>query len=96
MTKNITDTKHSDVDDIKGDISALKSNTIELAKHVKEAGSHKTDDMTEAASMRFKVLTAQGKEQLKSLESKIKEKPLQSMAIAFIAGLVFDALLKRR
>ena len=96
MTKNITDTKHSDAEHIKQDISSLKSNTVDLAKHVKEAGSHKREDITEAASNSFKTLKAQGKEQLKSIESKIKEKPLQSMTIAFIAGLVFDALLKRR
>ncbi|NCO04277.1 MAG: hypothetical protein GW903_08815 [Alphaproteobacteria bacterium] len=96
MTKNIIEAKHSDVDDIKEDINSLKSNTIELARHVKEAGSHKTEDITEAASKRFKALTTQGKEQLKNMESKIKAKPLQSIAVAFIAGLVFDALLKRR
>jgi ElaB/YqjD/DUF883 family membrane-anchored ribosome-binding protein len=96
MTKNIVEPKHLDAEHIKQDISSLKSNTVDLAKHVKEAGSHKREDMTEAASKRLKDLTAQGKEQLESLESKIKEKPLQSMAIAFIAGLVFDALLKRR
>lgn len=96
MAKNIVDTKHSDAEHIKQDISSLKSNTVELAKHVKEASSHKTEDMREATSKRFKALTAQGKEQLESLETQIKEKPLQSMAIAFIAGLVFNALLKRK
>lgn len=96
MTKNIIDAKGSDVNDIKEDINALKSNTIELAKHVREASSHKAEDMTEAASKGYKALTAQGKKQFKNMESKIKEKPLQSIAIAFIAGLIFDALLKRR
>lgn len=96
MTKNIIDAERSDVENIRDDINALKSNTVDLARHVKKAGSHKTEDMTEAASKSFKRLAVQGKEKLKSIEGQIKEKPLQSMAIAFIAGLVFDALLKRK
>ena len=88
--------KYSEVDNIKQDIDSLKSDTIELAKHIKEDGAAKTAEIKEMATERVQTMTEQGKERLKDVESKVKKKPLQSLAIAFAAGLAFSVLMGRR
>lgn len=87
--------KYSEVENIKQDIETLKSDTIELAKHIKSDSSAKVDEMKEMANDRIHVMTEQGKEQLKNVEKTVKKKPLQSLAIAFATGLAVSALMKR-
>lgn len=88
--------KYSEVDNIKQDIDSLKSDTIELAKHIKEDSAAKTAEIKEMATERVQTMAEQGKERLKDVESKVKKKPLQSLAIAFAAGLAFSVLMGRR
>jgi ElaB/YqjD/DUF883 family membrane-anchored ribosome-binding protein len=88
--------KYPEVDNIKDDINSLKSNTIELGRHIKDDGAEKTEEIKKAAQSRLDDLTVKGRDQLKKAEIKVKEKPLQSMAVAFAAGLAFSILMGRR
>lgn len=96
MPKSEIEKKYPEVKEIKHDIDSLKSNTIELGKHIKEDGAAKTEQLKEVASNRLHALADQGKDQLKNIESRVKEKPLQSMAIAFAAGLAVSVFMGRR
>lgn len=88
--------KYSEVDNIKEDINSLKANTIELGRHVKEEGVAKTEELKEVAVDQMHNLAEKSKDQLKNVEGKVKEKPLQSIAVAFAAGLAFSILMGRR
>jgi len=43
----------------------------------------------------LKVLSVTGKKKLKDVEGRVKDKPVQSLAMAFAAGLVLSAMIKR-
>ena len=91
-----TKTKYPEVANIKSDIESLKENTIELGKHVQKDGAAKTEELKEEVSKRVGSLSEAGQEQLKKVETKVKENPLQSMAVAFAAGLAVSVLMGRR
>lgn len=88
--------KYPEVDDIKEDINSLKSNTVELGRHIKKDGAAKTEEIKEAAEERIHTFAERGKDQLKNVEVRVKEKPLQSMAVAFVAGMAMSILIGRR
>lgn len=88
--------KYPEIENIKGDIDSLKENTIELGKHIKKDGSFKTSQLKGVVSDKVQQLSDKGQEQLKNVEGRVKDKPLQSVAIAFAAGLFISALLGRR
>lgn len=86
----------SDVDGIKNDLYSLRDNVTELAKHLKEEGSEKSHQMAEALLARLKEAQSVGRDQLQTLEVQVREKPLQSVAIAFLAGAITSFLFGRR
>ncbi len=87
---------YSEIDDIREDLDSLKTNVIELTKHVKQDGVIHTSELKDTISDRWSQLQASGREKYKNVESRIKEKPGQSMAVAFAAGLAASVLLRRR
>jgi len=96
MAKTTTKQPYPEVNDIKDDIKSLKENTVELAKHIQKDGTKKGEAIKEKASEQLHTLSEQGKVQLKSMEGKIQEKPLQSIAAAFAAGIALSILFGRR
>ncbi|HPF47003.1 MAG TPA: hypothetical protein PK690_09060 [Emcibacteraceae bacterium] len=86
---------YPEIDDIRQDLNSLKSNVVELTKHIQHDGRLTVDDVKESASERLKVLSVTGKKKLKDVEGRVKDKPVQSLAMAFAAGLVLSAMIKR-
>ena len=88
-----------EVEDIKEDYRALKADVASLARHVKSDGaaiaSKTAQELKEEATEKYAFLKEQGRKQADKLEAQVHAKPIQSIAIAFGAGLVL-ALLARR
>jgi ElaB/YqjD/DUF883 family membrane-anchored ribosome-binding protein len=73
----------TEYDAIRDDISALKKQLSDLLKHTSAAARSKADDL--------KDLPAQGAE---TLREQVKESPLASIAIAFIAGSIVGRMMR--
>ena len=86
---------YPEIDEIKGDIASLKSNVVELTRHMQENGADKTHEMAQTARKRLAALQKTGKQELQKMEKQVKAKPAQSLAVAFAAGLVTSFLLSR-
>lgn len=88
--------KYPEVENIQEDISALKVDTVELARHVKEDGEKQVGIMGVKARKFANDLKAEGLREFSKVEKHVQENPAQSIAIAFAVGLVASYMLKRR
>lgn len=73
----------SDYDVLRDDLAALKKQMADLARHGAAAARHSADDL--------KDLPERGAE---ALRDQVREAPLASVAIAFIAGSIAARLLR--
>ncbi|KZD09657.1 DUF883 family protein [Oceanibaculum pacificum] len=96
----------AEIDAIKADLAALRKDIASLTKTVGETASASVDEKT--AQLREKVATmreeiermagtakVRGQEGVAAVERHIEDKPLQSMLIAFGAGLLLGKLFDR-
>jgi len=74
----------------------IKENVVGLARTIKDSSADKAHDAADYVRGRLDDLTVSGTDTLERLESRIKAKPAQSVAIAFTAGLLASFLLGRR
>ncbi len=88
VTKNLKG-KYPEIQGIKEDLGSLKDNTVELAQHVKKDGLNQVEETA-------KSLKSFGQKELKKAEKYVKQKPMQSIAIAFAGGVVASILLRGR
>ena len=88
--------KYSEIDEIKKDLDSLKTNVVELTKHVKEDGSAQTRRVKKQAVKRWHDIQNNGKEQLENVENHVRKKPAQSMLAAFALGVAASFLLSGR
>lgn len=85
----VTKISHSaELQEIRNDLNALKSNVVTLAQDIKNSGGA-------VARQGIDTLKAAGQDEFQKIEEYVKEKPAQSLALAFCAGLVFSALISR-
>ena len=87
---------YSEIDDIKANLEALRSNVVELTKHMKSDGTAKSHDIMEMVNNQLHTYRTRGEEQLKNAEKHVKEKPAQSLAIAAAVGALAGILFSRR
>ncbi|MBI1326174.1 MAG: hypothetical protein GC136_00855 [Alphaproteobacteria bacterium] len=80
---------YPEVGKIRADLKALKTDVGDLARHVKEDGLH---DISEKAN--HGVESLQGF--VKKMEKKVQEQPAQSLAIAFVTGMVLNYFLRHK
>lgn len=96
----------SDVEAIKADLAALRAEMANLVQDVVSAGKagagHAGSRIADAARDRldqvgqaWEQATEQGRQMVESIQEKIEERPLASIGIAFGAGLLLGALLRR-
>jgi ElaB/YqjD/DUF883 family membrane-anchored ribosome-binding protein len=78
------------------EIQHIKDDVVSLARSVKNASNDSAQAATDYFYKRANELKASGKVTLDKMETHVKSKPSQSMAIAFAAGLVASFLLSRR
>ena len=89
-----------DVDNLKKDISKLKEDLSSIAESLLEKGKAETGTAKDRLGERFgdelEAARLKGKEKVESIEDQIREKPLQSLLIAFVVGLFLGKLFDQR
>lgn len=95
-TTTTTTKSYSEIDDIRQDLDSLKNNVVELTRHLTKDGNAQVAQLGQALSNHLADLQKSGKQQYKQIEGKVKEKPAQTLAIAFGAGVLASLLLGRR
>lgn len=98
MTKNIKET-YPGIEDIRNDLDALKTNVVELTRHLQENGAGHVqeirDEVTDLAHKKAATLRKLSKREFRKLESQVKAHPGQSIALAFAAGMAMSLLAGR-
>ena len=79
----------SEIQTIKDDLSCLKDDTVTLARDIKGKGGRVARDGID------QLMTA-GEDQFHRVEERVKERPGQSMLLAFAAGLFASYVLRPR
>lgn len=91
---------HSDfsrhTDQLKSKMSELGKDTREIGKITKDLAGDAAEFISKNAGDYYKQGVQEARKMEKSIEGKIKEKPLQAVLIAAGIGLVLGALWKRR
>lgn len=87
---------YPEIEGIKQDIDSLKTNVVELTRHIKEDGMEQSEELKEAMKSRLFDIRAAGQDKLEKLENEVKSNPGRSVAIAFAGGLMASYLLRRR
>ena len=88
-TKTVTKISQSaELQEIRNDLNALKTNVVTLAQDIKNGSGN-------VARQSLDALKASGQDEFQKVEEYVKEKPAQSLALAFCAGLIFSALISR-
>ena len=86
------DTNYPEIDEIREDLNSLKDNVVELTKHIQKDSVFCAEDMTAKAKKRLSKLQTRSEESVKKIEGHVRENPAQSVAVAFIGGLVTSLL----
>jgi ElaB/YqjD/DUF883 family membrane-anchored ribosome-binding protein len=89
-----------DIETLRSDLDGLRKDFGQLMSTLKGTASNRAEAELDAMRKRLNKLaddvTTTGRQQLRSVESQIEERPLVSLAIAFAIGLVLGRLLDRR
>jgi ElaB/YqjD/DUF883 family membrane-anchored ribosome-binding protein len=96
----------SDSETLKQDMAELRASLDRLSKDVasisqslaqelKSRATGKADDLRDRARAVADDVSAKGKESAEALEKTVRERPLQSLLIAFGAGLLLAHLLRK-
>lgn len=85
-----------EIDEIRQDLVALKTNVVELTRHLQENGAEQVHELGALAQKKVAALKKTGEREFKKIEEQVQAHPGQSVAVAFAAGLVLSALLGRR
>ena len=87
---------YPEITEIKTNVNDLKTNTVQLAQHVKEDGKEHVAEMASSFQDRLQDLKQYGRRELNLLEQHVIAKPTRSIAYAFVAGLVASVIFGRR
>ncbi len=82
--------------EIKGDVESLKNNIVGLAHKAIDTGAESMTEAKRRAAEEFDRLRDASANGLKMTEERIRDKPAQSIAIAFLAGFLVNALFGRK
>lgn len=82
--------------DISKDLRALRSDISTLASHAVDAGMQRVDGLRETASEQYDRLKETSRDGLATIERRVREKPAQSIAVAFVAGIVLSLFMGGR
>lgn len=78
----------AEIREIREDLRSLKTNVITLAHDIKQGGGVVARDGIDH-------LRAAGRNEFQRVEDHVREKPGQSIVLAFCAGLAFSVLMGR-
>lgn len=89
-----------DLDTLKTDLDVLKKDIGTIVQSLKGTATNRAEAEVDAVRQRVGKLAgdlqSQGKEQIRSFEAQIEERPLASLAMAFAIGLIFGKMFDRR
>jgi ElaB/YqjD/DUF883 family membrane-anchored ribosome-binding protein len=89
-----------DIEALRADLDVLRKDFGQMVGTLKGSASSRAEAELDAMRKRLNKLgedlQTTGRQQLRSVESQIEERPLVSLAIAFALGLVLGRLLDRR
>ena len=80
----------------KSEIEDIKENVVGLARNIRDVSTDKAHDAADYVRDRMDDVKATGTDTLNKIEKRIKAKPGQSVAIAFVTGLLASFLFGRR
>lgn len=81
---------------LRQDLSNIKSDVSDLAHHAVEAGAENAAKLRAEAADRLEDLKDASSKSMARVEKRIREKPAQSLAIAFGAGILLSLLMGNR
>lgn len=87
---------YPEIEDLREDLDSLKSNVVELTRHIKKDGRKQTREIKHVVTEGLESLRENGEVYLHDAEKMVKQKPMQSLAIAFAAGMIGNILLSHR
>ncbi len=89
-----------DLEALREDVTRLRSDLSQLAKSLLDKGKSETDTakdrVIEELVSNFRSARYKSSETVETVEHKIQEKPLMSLLIAFLAGLILGKLFESR
>lgn len=96
-------TKTPDLNDVKKDIEELRTDLAALGKNmkefIKEDGSRRAastvHQLQERAESAFASAAEQGREAVRSAESTVKARPVESLLVAFGVGVLLGNIIRR-
>lgn len=90
----------SDLDAIRGDIDTLRKDLAAVLEGIKGKASNRAEAEIQALQKRINRIAddvqASGREGMRAIEERIEERPLVSLGLAFVVGLVLGRLFNRR
>lgn len=95
VAKNAKST-YPEINDIRDDLGALKKDATNLARHVRDDALDHTEALKQHAVDQVGKLVESGKDGLARLEDTARARPLQTVAIAFLAGMILSVIAGRR
>ncbi len=87
---------YPEIDELKDDLAALKKHMSELTASLKQDGVDEAEKIGARAKEKLGELKDRGSQGIKQIEGKVREKPGQSIAIAFAAGFLASMLMRNR
>lgn len=87
---------NSDVSAIREDLSALKEDAANLIRHSKESGKEQIAIAEQKAKKLYKDAKTTGRDYFAEVETYVQQNPGQSLAVAFIGGVLASMLFKSR
>ena len=94
MTKSAEN--YPEIDELRKDLAALKKHMSELTDSVKRDGVEEAEKIGTKAKEKLGELKDHGAQGLERIEDRVREKPGQSIAIAFAAGFLASMLMRNR
>jgi ElaB/YqjD/DUF883 family membrane-anchored ribosome-binding protein len=89
-----------DLEALREDVTKLRSDLSQLAKSLLEKGKSETDTakdrVIDELMSNLRSAREKGGDTVESVEHRIQEKPLMSLLIAFLVGLVLGKLFDKR
>lgn len=96
LARDFADKEYEEIDDIKSDLDSLRSNVVQLTRHLKHDGLETAANVKERLKEGLEDLRVKGEESLHRAEDKVRENPRNSVLLAFGAGVLASMLLRRR
>ena len=94
--KAINGSGHDDLMSLREDIECLRKDLSSLAGKALDTGAESVSRLRGMAEDEVSRLREYGTAGLKKAEDTVREKPGQSMAVAFLAGIIINALLFKK